>query len=228
MWLAAFFAAPEGVTVPLGARFGGGTATGLLLAAMTGGAAAGALAYTRLLGADRSVRYAAAAGCAACAVLVLFAVSPALAGALAILAVSGLRTGYLPAAAGAVFTAVPDQDRGKAGGVLGAGMALGQAVAIVAAGARGAAVRPAAGHRRVRRRRCRGGAGAGPRVAARMPGAVTPTAAQLSLLRWCEQFGHGWPPLRHANPGDRHWCWYCGSRRRVGADGTVWYEQEWD
>ena len=59
MWLAAFFAAPEGVTVPLGAQLGGGATVGWLLAAMTAGAAAGALGYTRLLGPARSLRGAA-------------------------------------------------------------------------------------------------------------------------------------------------------------------------
>ena len=144
MWLAAFFAAPEGVTVPLGAQLGGGATVGWLLAAMTAGAAAGALGYTRLLGPARSLRGAALAAAAACALLTLFALSPGLAGALAILFASGLCTGYIATAGGALMNAIPDEHRGKAGGVIGAGMALGQGLAIIAAGAAAQQYRPAA------------------------------------------------------------------------------------
>jgi hypothetical protein len=55
-----------------------------------------------------------------------------------------------------------------------------------------------------------------------------PTNAQVSRLRWCSTYGHTWPPLREANPGDEHWCHFCGSRRVIGADGRVFYEREWD
>ena len=143
LWLAAFFAAPEGVAVPLGRQLAGPAGTGWLLAAMTGGAAAGALLYTRLLGRRARLRAAAVAACAACAVLVLFASSPALAGTLAILFASGLCTGYLATAGAALAAVIPDEHRGKAGGLIGAGMALGQGAAIVAAGAAAGRFSPA-------------------------------------------------------------------------------------
>jgi hypothetical protein len=55
-----------------------------------------------------------------------------------------------------------------------------------------------------------------------------PTTAQLARLRWCQRYGHTWPPLRQANPGDEHWCHFCASRRTIGADGRISYEREWE
>lgn len=57
---------------------------------------------------------------------------------------------------------------------------------------------------------------------------TAPSAAQLLRLRWCNRYGHTWPPLRQVNPGDEHWCRFCGSRRVIGADGRIWYEREWE
>lgn len=135
MWLAAFFAVPEGVAVPLGRQFGGPAVVGWLLAATAAGAAAGALGYARLLGGGRAARFAAVSAAGACAALALFAFQPRLAGALAILAGSGLCTGYIATAGGALMNMIPDEHRGKVSGVIGAGMSLGQGVAVVAAGA---------------------------------------------------------------------------------------------
>jgi MFS family permease len=145
LWLAAFYGAPEGVTVPLSRQLGGGATTaGVLLAASAAGAALGPLIYTRLIGKTRRTRYLAITATAACAVLAEFAIPGIrLGGALAILAVSGLLTGYIPAASGELFKAIPDEHRGKAGGVVGAGMSLGQALGIVIAGAVAQRVSPA-------------------------------------------------------------------------------------
>jgi len=72
---------------------------------------------------------------AACAVLIGFAAAPPLGWALVILAASGACTGYIASANGALMEAIPDQHRGQASGVVGAGMELGQGVLILAAGA---------------------------------------------------------------------------------------------
>jgi predicted MFS family arabinose efflux permease len=141
--LAAFYNAPEGITVPLGRQLGGGTGSaGLLLGAMAAGATIGPLAYTRLLGPVRGVPVASWCAAAACAVLILFALPTGLAGAAVILAASGFATGYIPAAVDAMMATVPDEHQGKAGGVIGAVMSLGQALGIVVAGAVAARVSP--------------------------------------------------------------------------------------
>jgi hypothetical protein len=71
---------------------------------------------------------------ASCAVLAAFAFSPPMAGALVILAASGLLSGYFADASPALYSAVPDAQRGMAGGVVGAGLGLGQGLGILAAG----------------------------------------------------------------------------------------------
>jgi MFS family permease len=140
LWLAAFYGgAPEGVAAPLGASYGGARATGWLLAALAAGATAGLLAYPRLISGVKGIRYAAVAAAGACAVLGLFALSPGLAAACAVLVASGLCTGYGAAAGGALFEVIPDERRGQASGLVGAGMSLGQGLVIIVAGA-------AAGH----------------------------------------------------------------------------------
>jgi MFS family permease len=145
LWLAAFYGAPEGIVVPLSRQLGSGAGlAGTLLAASAAGAAIGPLIYTRLISKTRRMQAIAITATAACAELILFA-QPGLrpAGALVILVLSGLCTGYIPAAAGAVFEAIPDEHRGKAGGVVGAGMSLGQGIGIVAAGALAQRISPA-------------------------------------------------------------------------------------
>jgi MFS family permease len=142
--LVGFYAVPEGLAVPLSRQLGGGAGTaGLLLAAVAAGAAIGPLAYTRLVGETRRMRYAAVVATAGCAVLAALALPPSVAGAVVILAVSALFTGYIPAASGALMEAVPDEHRGKAGGVVGAAMSLPQAVLILVAGAIASRVSPA-------------------------------------------------------------------------------------
>ena len=135
MWVAAFITAPEGVVAPLSRSLGGGTAgVGWLLAAMAAGATAGPLLFNRLARPAARLRLVAVCAAAGCAVLVLFAASPGIAGAVAVLAASGLCTGYIATAGGALFDVIPDERRGQTGGVVGAGMNLGQGAAIAAAG----------------------------------------------------------------------------------------------
>jgi predicted MFS family arabinose efflux permease len=134
IWLVTFIAVPEGVAVPLARNLGGGAVlVGGLLAAMAAGSAVGPLAWTRLVSAPLRTRLTAVAAGASVAVLAEFAM-PDLraAGALAILAVSGLFTGYIATASDALFDVIPDEHRGKAGGVVGAGMSGGQAIGILA------------------------------------------------------------------------------------------------
>jgi MFS family permease len=128
--------------VPLGARLGGAGTTGLLLSATFIGSAFGPLLYTRLLRPGRRTAWMAVTATAACAVLTAFALSPPLAAMIVILGVSGACTGYIPAAAGVLFGAIPEKHHGKAGGVLGAGMSLSQGVLVLAAGAAAARVSP--------------------------------------------------------------------------------------
>jgi predicted MFS family arabinose efflux permease len=145
MWVCAFYAAPEGVITPLAAQLGGGPETvGWLLTAMAGGAAAGLLGWNRFVPAGWRLRSLGLMACAACAVLILFTLPLGLAGALAVLACSGLFTGYLATAGAVLIGAVPDERRGQAGGVIGAGMSLGQGLAIIAAGAAAGVISPAA------------------------------------------------------------------------------------
>lgn len=53
-------------------------------------------------------------------------------------------------------------------------------------------------------------------------------SAEENRLRYCQRFGHEWPPLKEANPGDEHWCGFCGTRRTIGTDGSVNYQYEWE
>ena len=141
VWLAAFFDVPEGVAAPLGRSLGGGPATvGLILATMTAGAAAGPLLYGRLVNPARRIRLAAALAVATCAVLTGFAVSPPLVPALAILAASGLFSCYFVATNGVFADAIPNEDRGKAFGLVDAGLFLGQGAMIIVGGAAAEAI----------------------------------------------------------------------------------------
>jgi predicted MFS family arabinose efflux permease len=142
--LTGFYGVPEGLSVPLSRQLGGGAGTvGVLLAAGAVGATIGPMVYTRFVGEDLRMRLAAVTALAGVVVLTAFAGPPVLAGAVVILAVSGLFTGFIPAAAGAMIMAVPDEHRGKANGVVGAAMSLAQAVAVLAAGAIAQRVSPA-------------------------------------------------------------------------------------
>ena len=136
-WLVAFVIVPEGVSVPLGHALGGGPATvGLLLCVMGAGAAAGPLLYSsRLVSPAWRMRLTAVLAAAACAVLMLFALRPSLVPALLILAGSGLASCYLVSENAAFYDAIPNEHRGKAGGVANAGMVLGQGVMMIAGGA---------------------------------------------------------------------------------------------
>jgi MFS family permease len=134
--LMAFHDSPEGVSTPLAASLGGGAATvGLLLAAQTFGSSVGALAFGRLVPARMQRRLTAPLAIAACGVLALFALSPRLPGALAILAISGLFTCFQLSANAAFVRATPMEHRSEAFGLAQGSMSLGQGIMMLAAGA---------------------------------------------------------------------------------------------
>jgi hypothetical protein len=141
--LLSFAAAPEGVAVPLAASLGRGAgAAGLLLAAMTAGAAGGYVIGGRVRPALLT-RYAAALACAGPALLALFAFRPGLAGGLVILFASGLCCAYTVATGNVFAAAISNADRGKAFGAANAAMVGGQGVMVLAAGALAVAFGPA-------------------------------------------------------------------------------------
>ncbi len=135
-WLSAFYNVPEGIAAPLGRSLGGGdVAVGLLLAAGALGASVGAVAFGRLVGPPRRLRWMSRLAGLSCAVLILFALRPPLPAALLILALSGLFDCYQLAANAAFVSAVPSGQRSQAFGIAQGGMNLGQGIAMIAAGA---------------------------------------------------------------------------------------------
>jgi MFS family permease len=135
-WLAAFYNAPEGVAVPLAGHLGGGAAAvGVILAAQVFGESAGMLAFGRMVRPETRLRWMGPLAVAACAVLVLFALLPALGGVLVILAASGAFGAYQIAANAAFVKAVPPAQRGRSFGLAQGGMSLGQGALMIVAGA---------------------------------------------------------------------------------------------
>jgi len=135
-WLAAFYNMPEGVSAPLAASLGGGAvAVGLILAAPALGASVGAIAFSRLVAPARRVRWIGPLAVTACGILVIFVLHPPLPATLAILGLSGVFDCYQVAANASFVLATPRQYRSSVFGVAQAGMSLGQAAAIIAAGA---------------------------------------------------------------------------------------------
>jgi MFS family permease len=142
--LMAFHDSPEGVSTPLAASLGGGAVTvGLLLAAQTFGASVGALGFGRMVSAPVQNRLTGPLAIGACGVLALFALSPQLPGALAILAVSGLLTCFQLSANAAFVRATPPEQRSQAFGLAQGGISFGQGVTMLAAGGAAEAFAPA-------------------------------------------------------------------------------------
>lgn len=135
-WLAAFVDVPEGVAAPLAASLDAGAAVvGVLLAAGAFGATVGAIAFSRLVGPERRLRWMGPLAVASCAVLVCFAARPGLPAAVAILTVGGMLSCYQVAASAAFVRAAPPGQRGQAFGIAQGGMSLGQGLAMIVAGA---------------------------------------------------------------------------------------------
>jgi MFS family permease len=135
-WVAAFYNAPEGVSAPLARTLGGGAlVVGFILASQALGASVGAVAFSRLVPPVTRVHWMKPLAVLACGVLVLFVFHPPLPVALAILGVSGLFDCYQLAANASFVSAAPPRQRSQAFGIAQGGMSLGQAVAMVLAGA---------------------------------------------------------------------------------------------
>jgi MFS family permease len=135
-WLAAFYNAPEGVAAPLAHALGGGAIViGVILAASAAGQTVGAIMFSRLVSSPNRVRFMSPLAVAACGVLCLFALSPAIAVSLLILFASGLASCYQLAANAAFVAAAPQERRGQAFGLAQGGISLGQGAVMILAGA---------------------------------------------------------------------------------------------
>jgi MFS family permease len=138
-WLVTFYVVPMGLAAPVAARLHSGlpaaVATGLVFAAGPFGTMIGAIAFSRFVSPDRRQTWLGPLAVGACAVLVLFAFHPGIAGCLVILAVSGACAAYQLAANSAFVAAVPPERRGQAFGLANGGMQAFQGLWIVLAGA---------------------------------------------------------------------------------------------
>jgi MFS family permease len=144
-WLAVFWVVPEGLAAPYAdALHGSALTVGLLLAAQPVGAALGGLFLSRFVAPARRLELMHPLALLCSLPLVLFALRPGLAPALALLVLSGIGATYnLPANAAFVQT-VPAAQRGQAFGLVAAGLAAGQGLSIAAAGAVADHIAPAA------------------------------------------------------------------------------------
>jgi predicted MFS family arabinose efflux permease len=143
-WLAAFYAAPEGVAAPLAHALGGGAiAVGVILAADAAGQTVGAIMFSRLVSPPTRLRFMAPLAVAACVVLCLFWWRPGMAVSLLILFASGACACYQLAANAAFVAAAPPERRGQAFGLAQGGISLGQGAAMIVAGAAAQHLAPA-------------------------------------------------------------------------------------
>jgi MFS family permease len=135
-WLAAFYAAPEGVAAPLAHDLrGGAAAVGVILAADALGQTTGAIMFSRFVAPQRRLRLMGPLAVAACGVLVLFFLRPGLTVSLLILFASGLCASYQLAANAAFVAAAPQERRSQAFGLAQGGISLGQGITMILAGA---------------------------------------------------------------------------------------------
>jgi MFS family permease len=135
-WLAAFYAAPEGVAAPLAHDLdSGAAAVGLILAASALGQTVGAIMLSRFVAPPTRLRFMGPLAVAACGILVLFLGHPGLSVSLLILFASGLCASYQLAANAAFVRAAPQELRSQAFGLAQGGMSLGQGIAMILAGA---------------------------------------------------------------------------------------------
>jgi len=92
-------------------------AAGLILAAGALGASIGAVGFSRLVSPERRLRWMSPIAALAPALLLLFALEPALPAALAILVISGIFDCYQLAANAEFVRAAPASQRGQAFGI---------------------------------------------------------------------------------------------------------------
>jgi MFS family permease len=135
-WLCTFYVVPEGLAAPYATARGGGPGwVGILLAAGAFGAASGAFVLGRFVQPDTRIRLMGPLAIAACSILLLCALRPGLVMSAVIFAASGFAGAYQVIANAAFVVAVPDHARAQAYGLVGAGLAVGQGLGIVLAGA---------------------------------------------------------------------------------------------
>jgi predicted MFS family arabinose efflux permease len=180
-WLAAFYSVAEPLAVPYTARLGGGpVAAGLVFAAGPAGAAFGSVAFTRLVEAERRLRWMGPLAVGCCLVLVACLLRPGLVVSIAIFLVSGAMGAYQLAANAAFVAAVPNRRRGQAFGLANAGMQVSQGAVYVLAGAAATATTPA--------------------TVIGVAGAVGAAAACLLALNWHRQVSVQLAPLPAPSP----------------------------
>ena len=143
-WLGAFYTVAEALAVPYAAQLGHGTvAAGLIFAAGPMGSAVGMMIFSRLVSPAWRIRWMGPLAVAACLVPLACLARPGLPGLLAILAVSGLASGYQVTANASFVLATPDSRRGQAYAIANGGMMISQGLVYVCAGAAASLAAPA-------------------------------------------------------------------------------------
>jgi predicted MFS family arabinose efflux permease len=143
-WLVGLYAVPEGIAAPYAHSLGGGAVlTGLLIASTQAAAVFVTPAFSRLVPAERRLRWMGPLAFAACATLALIALRPGPAGSMVIFAVSGAFGVYQLAANTAFVARVPDERRAQAFGIANAGVIVGQGLGFVLGGAAAGRFAPA-------------------------------------------------------------------------------------
>lgn len=143
-WLAAFHVAPVGVVTALVAEHGAGpAAVGLLLAAQAAGSGVAMVVLTARVRPERRVRLMVPLSLLASLPLLATAADPGLLVTGLLWGLAGAGTAYQLAANVAFVTAVPNALRAQAFGLVGTGLAAGQGIGILAAGALSEVLGPA-------------------------------------------------------------------------------------
>jgi predicted MFS family arabinose efflux permease len=145
-WVVGLAVVPEGLAAPLAEELGAPkSAVGWLLAADPLGYVVGAFLLSRFVSTELRQRWLGALATASVAVLLLFAATPDLTVALALLALAGAFGSY-QITVGASFTSwVPNEVRGSAYGVARTGLRVAQGVGVAAGGALAGALDSARG-----------------------------------------------------------------------------------
>jgi MFS family permease len=134
-WLVGLAIIPEGLAAPLAAQIGApDQAIGWLLAADPLGFVIGAFLLSRYVSADGRRRVVGVLSIAPLAVLIAFAVQPALPLALILLALAGAAGAYLITVSATFITWVPNGLRGGAGGLYRTGLRVAQGVGVAIGG----------------------------------------------------------------------------------------------
>jgi MFS family permease len=137
-WLVTFYVVPMGLAAPYASSLRAGlplsVTTGLIFAAGPFGTMIGAMAFGRLVPAERRDRWLGPLAAGACGVLLLLAFRLGLVASLAVIAISGACSSYQLAANAAFVAAVPPERRGQAFGLANGGMQVFQGLWIVLAG----------------------------------------------------------------------------------------------